>query len=148
MQHHNRRPAVTLNSPRPEGRTPSGSRRSVDWVRTVGYLVLGAAVGAAALVVGLLTMLVGLVPIALIAALVWRDAGAHRLTFVGGAMIGIGLCAWPTLGPAVTNNDPAVHYSDSTVPFLIAALVIGAIGVLLVIVSSTRTRTRPAQRTR
>jgi uncharacterized membrane protein len=107
-------------------------------MKDAGYFAFGVAIGSAALFVGLVTMLVGFVPIAIGAGYVWRDAGTHRLTFIGGSMVGIGLAAWPTLGQAVTNHDPAVRYDPSTVPVLIAGLVVGAIGMLLVIIGTMR----------
>jgi hypothetical protein len=99
----------------------------------VGYLILGIAGGAAALFISLVTLLVGLLPVAILGVYVGRRAGAHRWAFIGGLMIGAALCAVPTLGPAVTNSDPSVRYAPDTIPLLIAALVVGAAGVMTVI---------------
>jgi 4-hydroxybenzoate polyprenyltransferase len=110
---------------------PSGAHDRPAWVRDVTCVVVGVAFGAAALSIGLITMLVGSVPIAVGTWYVWRDAGVRRLTFAGAFLVGVGLVAWPLLGAAVTNRDPAVRYSDGTVELLIASLVIGAVGVVL-----------------
>ena len=107
----------------------------------VGYATLGIAVGAAALFITLVTLLLGLLPVAVGAVYVGRRAGPHRWAFIGGLMMGVALCAVPTLGPAVTNIDPSVRYAPSTIPLLIAALALGAVGVVTVLAGAVRGRT-------
>lgn len=129
----------------PVARPSSASRRGDGWLRDLAYPVVGMAAGAAALYLSLVTMLIGAIPFGVGAWYVGREAGRHRLTFIGGLMIGIGACAWSLLGQAVTNRDPAVRYDPSTVPVLIVALAVGAIGLLLVAVGIVRARAdRPA----
>ncbi len=122
--------------------TPSTGQGDRRWRSDVAYIGLGIAVGAAALYIGLITLLLGLIPIAIGARYVWRGAGTHRLAFAGAILVGIGLPAWPVLGQAVTNHDPAVRYASSTVPLLIAALALGAIGAVTVVAGTVSGRTR------
>ncbi len=83
-------------------------------------------------------MLVGLLAIVAVSAYVWSRAGRHRWTFLAGLMIGLPVSAVPTLGRAITNTDPAVRYAPSTVPVLIATVVLGAIGACLLVASTAR----------
>ncbi len=141
----------TRNSARsiyPEHYWPMGSQAIADdsrrgrgvssWLGELAYLAMGLAAGAAGLFVTLVTMLIGLLPVAAGAVYVWRRAGTHRWTFLAGLMIGVAVSAVPTLGPALNNTDPAVRYDPSTVPVLIAALVVGALGALLLVASTVR----------
>jgi hypothetical protein len=118
----------------------TGSRMAAARGTGAAWLVAGAVFGAAALYVGLITLLFGLVPLGILASRVWRRAGLHRWTFVGGSLIGMALCALPLFVPALTNHDPNVRYSSSTIPTLVAALVLGAVGTAVVVVGSVRAR--------
>jgi 4-hydroxybenzoate polyprenyltransferase len=126
-----------------QDRNPSGYFSSLG---EAGYIILGIVGGAAALFISLVTLLVGLLPVAILGVYVGKRAGAHRWAFIGGLMIGPALCVLPILGPAVTNNDPSVRYSSSTIPVLIAALAVGVVGVVTVVAGAMTRRTRGSRR--
>jgi 4-hydroxybenzoate polyprenyltransferase len=133
---------VDSRAARQHDRSPAGFFSSLG---EVGYLILGIAGGAAALFISLVTLLVGLLPVAVLGVYVGRRAGSHRWVFVGGLMIGPALCAVPILGPAVTNSDPSIRYASDTIPLLITALAIGVAGVVVVLAGAVRRRTRAAR---
>ncbi len=108
------------------------------WVTDARYAVLGVMTGAAVVIIAYVTMLVGLLPVGLVVAYLTRRSGTHGWSFVAGLMIGAALCVVPALSPALTNHDPAVSYDASTVPVLIAAAVLGIIGVAMIAARAIR----------
>lgn len=107
--------------------------------RTVRSAGLGLLAGALGGYVSLAAPMVGVIAAAIGGVLLANNAGEHRLATGGGFLLGAGsMVAW-LLSPALTNRDPAVTYSSSTVPVLIAALCAAFAGILLVATAIGRT---------
>lgn len=108
-----------------------------------GYPASALLIGAGGGYVSLVVPGLGFVAAILVEALLIRKAGGERWTTVGGFMIGLGAVVAALLRPALTNQDPAVHYDPSTVPVLIVGVTVALVGVGI-LVSAALQRVRVA----
>jgi hypothetical protein len=96
-------------------------------VRVAVGLVVGALCGFSEVALSPGLVLAGAASLLLV-----KSAGDSWRPTLGGFLVGIGGMVSYGLGPALTNRDPAVTYSASTVPVLLIAAAVGIAGAGLV----------------
>ena len=103
----------------------------------VVYVVVSILAGAAGAFISLVGYFVGIALAMTAVVLLFHQAGPHRWSALGGYLLGMGLCGAGLLSQALTNHDPAVTYSSSTIPTFWFAVSLALCGAATLVAATT-----------